>query len=421
MQTDVVVIGAGAAGLAAARRLSEHGIDFLVLEARDRVGGRAYTIRSRAHDAPVELGAEFIHGNAPTTHQLLDACGEKTLPTQWNPFELRDGVLQEAPDFWDEVEEVLRQVDFHAPDQSVEDFLNNVPRGKTDESLDGVRALVEGFDAAITTDASIISIAREWRSGANDSAGRPAQGYQPLIDCMVRDLRARFSLETVVEAVEWSRQNIRIRANRAGEPLDVQARRAIVTLPIGVLRERSFVFIPQLPEQKRAALDLIAMGPVNKVVLEFRSRFWEQIANGRYRDAGSFFAPQCRLRTLWTQLPRRVPLLTAWAGGGAAQRLMNEKIDPTEAAVATCETLFPSVNIRAELQGVFHHDWQADPFARGAYSYLRVGGTDARNEFALPTEGTLFFAGEATSANDSGTVAGAFDSGYRAADEITGS
>lgn len=422
MQTDVVIIGAGAAGLAAARRLHEHGIAFVLLEARDRIGGRAYTTRSRVEAAPIELGAEFIHGAAPTTLALLAACGENKLETEWCPFELRDGQLQEAPDFWDEVEQLLRDVDLTAPDVSVEAFLESVPHDSASpEDLESVRALVEGFDAAITTDAGIIGIAREWRSGANDSAGRPADGYQPLIDCLARDLGERLALETIVEEIEWSHQKIRILATHSGQPFEVEARRAIVTLPIGVLHAASVRFTPELPAQKKAALELIAMGPVNKVVLEFRTRFWESAAGGSYRDAGSFFAPQCRLRTLWTQLPRRVPLLTAWAGGGAAQRLMQEKIDPIEAAIATCETLFPSVEIRAELQDVYHHDWQADPFARGAYSYLRVGGADARSTLAAPINDTLFFAGEATSTQDSGTVAGAFDSGYRAADEIIGS
>jgi monoamine oxidase len=189
-------------------------------------------------------------------------------------------------------------------------------------------------------------------------------------------------------------------------------------VPIGVLRNQSLRFDPPLPRDKQDAISSIVMGPVIKVVLDFRTPFWERVENARYRDAGFFQAADCELRTVWTRLPQRTPLLVAWGGGGAAQRLIEKGRDPIDAALTTCGALFPSVDVRGELRNAYYHDWQADPFACGAYSFLRVGGGNARNVLAQALQETLFFAGEATCSDDAGTVAGAFETGYRAAGEI---
>jgi monoamine oxidase len=235
---------------------------------------------------------------------------------------------------------------------------------------------------------------------------------------LARIVNERTFLRTRVDRIEWSRKDVRISATRSGESLTVRARQAIITVPIGVLRSRLLSFSPPLPQQKQTAIDAIAMGPVVKVVLDFRSAFWERVQNGRYRDAGFFRAPDCALRTLWTRVPQRTPLMVAWAGGGAAQRIIKKSVDPIEGALDACQALFPDVDARAQMRNAYYHDWQADPFACGAYSFLRVGAGNAREILAEPLEDTLFFAGEATWSNDGGTVAGALESGYRAAEQI---
>jgi monoamine oxidase len=407
-QAEVAIIGAGAAGLAAARRLHENGIDCVVLEARDRIGGRAHTLQSQGDSMPVELGAEFIHGAPRSTLAFMEECGQEAVP------------LARSSGTWELAERLLARVDVHAADQSVEDFLNTVVPEVTVEQLEAVRSLVEGFEAAVTTDASVIAIANEWRNGSTGVTARPARGYAPLMECIARTAGTRILRQTRVDEVMWSRENVRIRASCLDQPVEVQARHAIITLPIGVLRERSVLFTPSLPPETEAAVDAIIMGPVIKVVLEFHSRFWERM-KGQSGDNGFFHVPQCKLPALWTREPQRTTLLAAWAGGGAVQRLIEAGLDPVDEAIKTCEAAFPSVDVRAELRETYFHDWQADPFARGAYSYLRVGGANSRDSLAAPVEQTLHFAGEATSSNEPGTVAGALESGYRTAGEITGS
>jgi monoamine oxidase len=104
-------------------------------------------------------------------------------------------------------------------------------------------------------------------------------------------------------------------------PLTVRARAAIVTLPAGVLNANALRFDPPLPKSKRDAASCIVMGPVTKLVLRFRSAFWERVADGRYRDGAFFHNAGAAFPTFWTQLPLRAPLLVAWAGGPKADAL----------------------------------------------------------------------------------------------------
>ena len=412
LHTDIVIIGAGAAGLAAARALHERGTDFLIIEARDRVGGRAYTVRSHDKAFPIELGAEFIHGPAKSTRAIMHEIDEAALPTDAAAFRLVHGHLEPAPDRWEPAERVLRRIDVHGRDSSVAAYLDSLPPGVlTADERESVRTLVEGFDAALLHDASVIGIANEWRSGVNDTSHRPADGYAPIMEHLARLAGSRLFLRMCATRISWSPHDVRVDATCDGDAVRIDARRAIVTLPVGVLQRSVAFFAPVLPEPKRAAIDAIAMGPVIKVALEFRTPFWWEVENGRFRDGGFFQAPACQLGTLWTRLPDRVPVLMGWAGGGAAQRLHDRGVDPIHAALESVAMLFPSVDVKAELRNAYFHDWQADPFACGAYSYLRVGAGDARERLAAPIEDTLYFAGEAASSDDSGTVAGAFDTG----------
>ena len=417
--TQVVVIGAGAAGLAAARRLHERGIDFLLIEARERAGGRAYTASSAHGSYPIELGAEFIHGAARSTRALMREIGEEAVPSSGERFRLRAGHLEPVSDRWESTERLLLQVDVTGPDRSVAAFLDAIP---PDELSPAQRAdacaLVEGFDAALVEDASIIGIAREWRSGVNDTSHRPLHGYAPVIGHLAQAVGDRLLLQTVATAVRWEPHRVTIDATSQGAPLRVHAQRAIVTMPIGVLRAGTGIFSPALPPEKRDAIERIAMGPVIKVALEFRDAFWERLENGRYRDAAFFQVEESPLRTMWVRYPDRSPVLMGWAGGGAVLRLREQTVDPIRAALDTAARLFPTVDVAGELLETYFHDWDSDPFALGAYSYLRVGAGNARERLAEPISDTLFFAGEAASSDDAGTVAGAFDSGYSSGDRV---
>jgi monoamine oxidase len=427
---DVVVIGAGAAGLAAARSVAERSLSVIVVEARDRIGGRVASLPGARASVPLELGAEFIHGPAPETRALLRDAGTAAIDVGGEGWAYdAGGKLQREDDRFSKSAEVFERTRSLAADESVDQFLRRFADDATmRDTVATARAFVEGFDAADPAIASARSIADELRSGVDSTVARPLGGYPPMF-ARLHDVCSTAgvvtNLSTIVRRVEWRRGDVAVDVRTvAGEERTIRARAAIVTIPIGVLRhagENEVVFDPALPEAKRAALASIEMGDVVKVVMSFRSAFWERVRDGLYHDAAFFRSYNQTFAAYWTQLPVRSDSVVAWLGGPRATALAGLSQDElVERALGGFGALFGETALaREEFVGGVVHDWHADPFARGAYSYLAVGAGDARITFGAPGDATLFFAGEGTS-NDgqAGTVNGALETGERAAREV---
>ena len=422
MRADVVVIGAGTAGLAAARDLARRPLDVIVLEARDRIGGRVWPVQIGDDAAPAELGAEFIHGEAPATAALARSAHVAAAETGGESWIFDEGTLRPVEDDFLAAARIFEKTDALDRDETVDAFLSRFagdPRMRAQTEL--ARAFVEGFDAADPAIASAKAIAHEWRSGVDFSSSRPIGGYAPLTAQLERECReagVRIVLSNTVKNVRWKRGAVTIDDA-------VHARAAVVTVPAGVLSangvEGAIAFEPELSARTYDALTCIRMGPVVKVSLFFRTPFWERIDGGRYRDAGFFRAAHLPFPTYWTQLPVRSRQIVAWAGGPRAAAFAGLSQDRIigRALSGFGELLGQPDLVRDEFRTARTHDWGSDPFARGAYSYLIVGGMNARAQLAEPLDGTLFFAGEATSQNgQSGTVNGAIESGARAAREV---
>lgn len=414
---DVVVIGAGAAGLAAALALVEAGHSVLVVEARGRVGGRCFTRRMAGLDIPVELGAEFIHGEAKATHALLNRMGLRAIDSVREQRALERGRLAPVNAFAEAQRAVAGfEIDSLNPDISFHALLR---RSRAPEKTKAfARLMVEGFDAADPSQVSARSIVEEWGEGGSLGASqpRPEGGYGRVFERLVQTLISRgvrLQLDSPVRRVSWRKRAVRVEGSSFGRPFAFSAKRAIVTLPIGVLHRRSVHFSPALGA-KKAALRSLASGPVIRVAMRFHAPFWESHAPG----VAFFHLPGAAFPTFWTPLPMRAPLLTAWAGGPKAARLTGSARETLlQAALASVEKVFGRKSA-GELAGACVQDWAAEPFARGGYSYVRVGGSAAREALAAPLADTLFFAGEATDVDEAGTVAGALRSGQRAAREV---
>lgn len=429
---DVIVIGAGAAGLAAAAALVQAGRSVLLLEARDRIGGRIWTRTEPGLSVPVEMGAEFIHGQAAITRTLLAKAGAGVVESADSHWTLQQGELKPRNGFFAQIQTAVRNSDVLAKrDMSFDTFLDrHLAHVLTPQARGFARMMAEGFDAADTSRASARAIAAEWTGDTLGSApaSRPANGYTSLLAALMAPLhsgRLRLQLQTMVQAVHWSKGSVEVAGRFLGRGFKAQSRCLIVGLPLGVLQRPAGAagavrFTPTLTA-KRQALRGLASGPVMKLLLRFASPFWEALHAGRYRDASFFHVPDAPVPTFWTPAPARAPLLVAWAGGPRAQRL-TAGAAPAEIArraMASLQALFgSSVDIAGELEAYYYHDWQRDPFARGAYSYATVGGSDARAALARPLDTTLFFAGEATDTEEAGTVSGALRSGVRAAHEV---
>jgi len=430
---DVIVIGAGAAGLAAAQALAGHRVSTLVLEARDRIGGRCWSREEPGIAMPIEYGAEFIHGRPKATFALMKAARIARLERAGSRWFVKLGALQpsDRTELLEQVRTAMAHAGLPRKDVSFATFLDR--RLASHLSADAMvlaRRMVEGYDAADPQQVSARSIVQEWtgESAGSDASFRPSGGYGALMSHLAMKMQAqgaRLHLQSIVRSVTWRRGRVIVEGSRLGRPFRECADRAIVALPLGVLQQPesatgSVRFEPALA-QKCDPLAGLASGPALKVILRCRSAFWQRLERGRFGKAGFFQAPDAAFPTFWTTYPSHSPLLVAWAGGPRAARLSALDDDEVlDCALQSAGALFgPRVDVRSEAAAAYMHHWQRDPYARGAYSYVRVGASNARRQLAAPLHQTLFFAGEATDfEGETGTVAGALQSGLRAAREV---
>ena len=432
---DVIVIGAGAAGLAATRVLAAEGVRVILLEARDRLGGRILTVRDDRVPIPIELGAEFIHGSAPETEEVIRGAGIVACDVVGERWRAADGTAQRVTDYWRRLDLVMRRLDPERdPDLSFREFLDRHPGGRR---LGRERTLaaefVEGFHAADIERISARSLANGGSPGddhAERRMGRIVDGYDAVPLSLARDVDDLARLETEARRIEWERGFVRVTAAmRRGPSAQLTARAVIVTVPVGVLQAtppaRGAIEFDPEPEGLREALAGLASGSAVRIVLSFREAFWAERPI-RTRPHGATLACMHFLHlhggplpVWWSAFPLRSPMLTGWVGGPAAEVLAREGLDGIrEAGLQSLAThlAIPRRTLGALVTGAWMHDWMDDPFSRGVYSYPVVGGSDASRILARPIDGTLFFSGEAADTEmRTGTVHGAIGSGRRAA------
>jgi monoamine oxidase len=301
------------------------------------------------------------------------------------------------------------------------------------------RQFVEGFHAA---DPRLISAKALVESGTPGEDVRETRlahvvgGYDRLIEWLAAPVADRIRLGAMVTRVTWSPRQARVEVRSADgrSAYQVEARSVLVTVPIGVLQAPpgatgAIAFEPDLGRTKHQALDSLISGSAVRVGVHLRERFWASEEVGRKvgdeeTDAlGFLHSSDPDFPVWWTAYPVRAPVIIGWRGGPGARRLSHLPPDGIEArAIASLARHLKTTTRRMQsmVEGVWTHNWELDPFARGAYSYQRVGAANATDVLARPLKGTLFFAGEATgSGGSTGTVDGALETGRRAAKQIS--
>lgn len=418
-KTDILVIGAGAAGLAAAKELHRAKRNVLVVEARDRIGGRIWTDREWA-GVPIELGASWIHGEVDNPiAQIAVAQKWSTFPTDWdmltgyaeNGRKLTINEVVDIFDFYNQFEKGVSRnamTRFRADEtrslaDQVQEWLSRTKVSTADRwKLD--LALRSEIEQEYGADAH--QLAFPGFDAAEDYQGRHlmlSQGYDRLVDYLKEGLSLR--LGVTVEEIDYSSEDVKVTTNRGV----ITAKRVVVTVPLGVLQRGSIIFHPELPETKQSAIDRLGMGLVNKVFLHFDKPFWpknQQVIFFAWPDAPW---PECyNLEPVIGQ-----PILMAIKSGERARR---DESKPDAEIVAALKMQLVQVfgaKVPEPLSSRITR-WGNDPYSFGSYSFTKVGAiSNDYEDLSLPVGEKLFFAGEATSRKHPATVAGAYLSGIR--------
>jgi monoamine oxidase len=417
---DVIVAGAGAAGLAAGYRLARAGLKVAVLEARKFPGGRILTVADGDRAAPLELGAEFVHGTKNAVCDLAGEAGWRAKPAVARQWIFEGGHFRPGDSLYDNLSALFQRVDRGAPDRPFDDFL----RGQATPDAWFARMFVEGFAAADTSHVSAQALARAELSdeGGQDKDFRLKGGYVNLVDY----LRAGFEAAggvlycgALIQGIDWREGRVQIVAQTARGRSIFPASQAVLALPLSILQAPpgevgAIRFTPEL-RQKQPALAGLEMGAIVKINLRFADFFWKSEIGAE--EFGFVHTPGGAFRTWWSRSD--APILTGWVGGPAAAALNRNAM--LDLALREVHQLFgrAPLELRRRLEDWRVHDWSADPLARGAYSYTRVGGLKAAEQLAEPIAQTLFFAGEALASGPAqGTVHGAVATGFRAADRV---
>lgn len=422
---DVLVLGAGIAGLAAAERLAAAGRRVLVLEARDRIGGRIHTVDDPGLHHPVELGAEFVHGRPAELVELIRAAGLGLVPgpDRWSRSPGHPTASPSDPQT--SVARLLEKAGSAYPDRPVADLLS-AQRGESGAELASVVSYLEGFHAADLSQLGTRSLAENEAAGDEDGEDphRVREGYGALVHWLAKCLDpalVEIRLGAAVTSVNWRPGDVRVAFHSgAADAAEAVAPQAIVTLPLAALKRppeaAGAVCINPVPPHWRESLAALHMGAAHHIVLGFDGRWWApngEDGPGFVRGTGEPIA------VWWTALPSRVPLITGWTGGPRAAKLAGRSEDAMlRTALDSLASVFgrDPAELRSRLRLAYFHDWVADPFSGGGYSYGGVGAIEARATLARPVAGTLFLAGEGVAQRGrNGTVHGALASGREAA------
>lgn len=420
MDPEIVIIGAGAAGLMAARELGKSGKKVLVLEARDRIGGRIMPI-NEGFDYPAEGGAEWIHGDAPITKGLIKEAGLTLIREAGDVWNARSGDFTVHKSFIDgnlELKERLAQL---KEDVSISDFLDkNFDSSKYKDLKNSIVKIVEGYDAADPDLISTLTLRSEWLGVKSslveiDEDHRIKQGYGALMDFLRNECEkhgVEIRLSNLVKSIEMVASGVLINES-------MKAEKVIVTVPISVLKDIDFK--NEELKNKIAYADKIGFGNVIKFLVKFKTRWWEDV-KGKDLSKMAFILCNEKFLTWWSQYPETQNTLTGWMAGPEAAK--HKDCSDEELFEIAITSLSNAINIskediKNELISYKVINWVNDPFTRGAYSYDRFDTGDVYEKLAEPYQNAVYLAGEALySGEATATVEGALGSGLETARKI---
>ena len=403
--SQILIIGAGAAGLMAAHTLAKAGKKVTVLEARNRCGGRIHTLNQESFFKNAELGAEFVHGDLPVTLNLLNEAGISYHSANAEMWHYKNGKFSQEGEFngWDKVVEKLGGL---RDDVSIKDFLEKeFPGDENEELRKSVIGFVSGYDTADPAKASSFALREEWENEDFEAQHRVKGGYGVMINHLEEECKkhgAEIYLNAIVKEIHWQPGKVKAITSDGAE---YHASQILIALPLGVLQadkneQGAITFIPEIKEQQQA-INAMGFGSIIKILLEFDEPFWEdkaaeELAGASLKDVG-FILSNETIPTWWTQVPQHSAILTGWLGGlPAAEKKNSPSEEILDLSLQSVSNIFKrSINeLKDKLVAFNIVNWTADPFTRGSYAYDTVEAPEARKVLGEAVDNTMFFAGE---------------------------
>lgn len=405
----------------------------VVLEARDRIGGRLHTLHEPGLPVPLELGAEFVHAEAEETREIARQADIAVTDLAARRMQSRNGRLRPMLDFERKLRQVMTRLEVDAdPDRSFAEALRHLRLSPETKRL--ATRFVEGFHGA---DTALVNERFLAGSADDEEAQRIARvngGYDGIVDALASSVKQNIQLSRVVMRVRWKagRVDVESKFPSGRRAPDIRARAVIVAVPWGVLtapagQKGRIEFEPALGVVELNSSRL-TMGGVRRVIFQFDEPFWLSPRFARkhrtkHLRSMTFIQSLSRIPfpVWWTTYPVEAPVLVAWSGGPHAWTMAGrsrKEILTTAMTSLAGMTGMTRATLERHVVNAFTHDWLSDPFCRGAYSYARVGGAQTSTVLARPIRQTVFIAGEHASSGRNGTVDGAIASGQRAAAQV---
>ncbi|MDX1960722.1 MAG: NAD(P)/FAD-dependent oxidoreductase [Leptospiraceae bacterium] len=400
-EEPVIIIGAGASGLYAAKLLADKGIPFLILEANSRIGGRILSLNGIS-DFPIELGAEEIHGENSLYYKLAKKMRASVFHNDGEVLLFHKNKLIEESD----AEEI---VGYNKMSSMIQNLSSYDEEEKTaleyfqkeqNQFLYIAEALVGNEHGTNLSRIGMKALSKynlNWESGEKNYLLK-SRSHLSLIEEICRSVSTRIQLNSKVVEINLDSNSVLVKTESGKE---ITGTAVILTIPISILKRNKIKFNPSMPNNYRDAIAKIGMGSGMKIILKFENRFWD-------KDTTSIITPGIIPEFIVSGRKKgsENKILTGFLCGENSEKIQR----PVETAISELDKIFGGKNASKNLEDSFVQDWSKEEFIGGTYSYPSLDEENSREKLAVPIEGKIFFAGEAIAGIHYGTIQGALES-----------